>query len=46
MILDVVTLILKSQEQILLFGAKNTTKSVRRSIIVKVTVLEKDILNI
>lgn len=30
----------------LLFGAKNTTKSVRRNIIVKVTVLKKDILNI
>ena len=46
MILDVVTLRLKSRGQILLFGAKNMAKSVRRNIIVKVTVLEKDILNI
>ena len=46
MILDVVTLKLKSQWQVLLFGAENTTKSARRKIIVKVTVLKKDILNI
>lgn len=46
MILDVVTLILKFRWRMLLSGAKNTTKSARRNIIVKVTVLEKDILNI
>lgn len=46
MILDVATLILKFQWRMLLFGARNTTKSARRNFIVKVTVLEKDILNI
>lgn len=46
MILDVATLILKSQGRILLFGAENTTKSARKNFIVKVTVLKKDILNI
>lgn len=46
MILDVATLKLKSQGRTLLFGAENITKSARRNIIVKVTVLKKDILNI
>ena len=46
MILDVVTLILKFQWRMLLSGARNTIKGARRNSIVKVTVLEKDILNI
>jgi len=46
MILDVATLRLKSQGRTLLFGAESITKNVRRNIIVKVTVLGKDIINI
>lgn len=45
MILDVVTLKLKSQWRVLCFGAENITKSARRNFIVKVTVLKKGIIN-
>lgn len=46
MISDVVTLKLKFQGRTLLFGAENITKSARKNLIVKVTVLKKDIINI